>query len=503
MSRKLYPQDFLTEIDKNKQAAEDKIKKLRKTLKKYPDKAIEIVKKISMVEMEAASSDFNPNNNITDSRGIIHFAFPNPGLQCYANSLMQMLLHIPEFKARVLSIIDEQEPTEFARNIRELIQRLDDIQVPERFTEDIQTEIRVRLLAFSPLDQGEQQDLMELFQGYINTNLLLMPPVNEFNVRFDDNMTSNILVHVDDPERLNLKTYIEDAFSFDGQYTLPNDNRVLMLYLPRAYNPDRVGDEDADPELAAAIALSLADNKYTGKNKSKSKKVEAVVLGQKNMVPVKMDENIMIGGKTYELVSFTEHLGERVNSGHYVCWCKIDGNWVIFNDGRMPEIDTPELNANMDATLFAYRLVDAAAAAAQEVVVEPPAEVARSQKSSRVSAKIKKAIDKDAQIAQDEEIAKLMHERKIRKTKKLQEKMEKSEKLAASLHRKENRATRKLQEETKKDEKLARELADRELAQAIQEEEDAKAAAEWDWGGGRRKTMRKKYKNKGRSKIRK
>jgi hypothetical protein len=176
----------------------------------------------------------------------------------------------------------------------------------------------------------------------------------------------------------------------------------------------------------------------------------------------------------------------------------------------MPELnanmDTPELNANMDATLFAYRLVDAAAAAAQEVVVEPPAGVARSQKSSRVSAKIKKAIDKDAQIAQelgDEEIAKLMHEREIRKTKKSQEKMEKSEKLAASLHRKENRKTRKLQEETKKDEKLARELADRELAQAIQEEEDAETI-KWlsTRDGGRRKTMRKKYKNKGRNKSR-
>jgi len=460
---------------------------------------LKIVQKISMVEMEAADSKFNPNNNITDSRGIIHFAFPNPGLQCYANSLLQMLLHIPEFKARVLSILDRdlegEDPDghkKFARNIRELIQRLDEIQVPERFTEAMQTEIREGLLAFSPLDQGEQQDLMELFQGYINTNRLLMPPVNEFNVIFNGTMTSNrtmtsnILVHVDDPERLNLKTYIEDAFSLGGQYTLPDDNRVLMLYLPRAYNPDRVGDEDADPELAAAIALSLADNKYTGKNKSKSKKVEAVVLGQKNMVPVKMDENIMIGGKTYELVSFTEHLGERVNSGHYVCWCKIDGNWVIFNDGKMPNdgrmpklnanMDTPKLNANMDATLFAYRLVDAAAAAAQEVLVEPPAEVARSHKSSHFSAKIKNAI-KDAQIAQDKEIAKLMHEREIRKTK-------------------------KLQKQTKKDEQLAQAVGDEEIAKLMQEKEDAKAAAEWDWGGGRRKTMRKKYKNKGRNKSR-
>ena len=282
MSRKLYPQDFLTKIEKNKKAAEDKIQKLMEQTIKNPETHedeshnLKIVQKISMVEMEAADSEFNPNNNITDSRGIIHFAFPNPGLQCYANSLLQMLLHIPEFKERVLSILDRdlegEDPDghkKFARNIRELIQRLDEIQVPERFTEAMQTEIREGLLAFSPLDQGEQQDLMELFQGYIDTNPLLMPPMNEFNVRFDDNMTSNILVHVDDPERLNLKTYIEDAFSLGGQYTLPDDNRVLMLYLPRAYNPDRVGDEYADPELAAAIALSLADNKYTGKNKSK------------------------------------------------------------------------------------------------------------------------------------------------------------------------------------------------------------------------------------------
>lgn len=508
--KNLYSQYFLTEIEATKNKAAKKIEKLRRKTVKNPitdadvDLNIKITKEISKIEMGAASSEFNPNNHITDSLGIIHFAFPNPGLQCYANSLLQMLLYMPEFKQRVLSIPDSELEGEdphghksFARNIRDLLRRLDDIQVPERFTAEIQTEIRERLLAFSPLDQGEQQDLMELFQGHIDINPLLMPVVNEFSVSFNGTMTSNILVHVHDPERLNLKTYVEGVFSeqLDGDYTLPDDNRVLMLYLPRAYNPDRVG-EDVDPDLAAAIALSLAD-------KSKSKKVEEVVLGRKNMVRVNMAENITIGGKTYELVSFTEHLGENVNSGHYVCWCKIDGNWVIFNDGRMPGVDIPELEANTDVTLFAYRLVEPAAVAAQEVLLEPAAvaqgvllepaaAVARSHKPSRVSAKIKAAINTDAQLAQDIKLAESLNRKEIRKTRKLQEEMVKSGKLAASLHRKEQRKTMKL-----KDENLAQEVADEEFAKLMQEEYDAETAKWLSTGGsGRRKTMRKKDKNK-------
>jgi len=45
----------------------------------------------------------------------------------------------------------------------------------------------------------------------------------------------------------------------------------------------------------------------------------------------------------YELHAVVVHLGKSVHSGHYVCYIKKEGRWVLFNDSRVCQTDEPVL----------------------------------------------------------------------------------------------------------------------------------------------------------------
>lgn len=45
----------------------------------------------------------------------------------------------------------------------------------------------------------------------------------------------------------------------------------------------------------------------------------------------------------YELYAVVVHLGRSVHSGHYVCYIKKSGRWVLFNDHKVSETEEPVL----------------------------------------------------------------------------------------------------------------------------------------------------------------
>lgn len=60
--------------------------------------------------------------------------------------------------------------------------------------------------------------------------------------------------------------------------------------------------------------------------------------------------------KELELQSFIVHLGKSLDSGHYICYRKVEGNWHLFDDGNPPRRLSEEmaLEAAKDAYLIFY-----------------------------------------------------------------------------------------------------------------------------------------------------
>jgi hypothetical protein len=60
--------------------------------------------------------------------------------------------------------------------------------------------------------------------------------------------------------------------------------------------------------------------------------------------------------KELELQSFIVHLGKSSNSGHYICYRKVEGDWYLFNDSASPRRLSEEmaLEAAKDAYLIFY-----------------------------------------------------------------------------------------------------------------------------------------------------
>ena len=54
----------------------------------------------------------------------------------------------------------------------------------------------------------------------------------------------------------------------------------------------------------------------------------------------------------YKLISFTIHLGNTIQSGHYVNLRKINNNWIMFDDNK---VSTIKLN-NIDTTCAYYMI---------------------------------------------------------------------------------------------------------------------------------------------------
>lgn len=60
--------------------------------------------------------------------------------------------------------------------------------------------------------------------------------------------------------------------------------------------------------------------------------------------------------KELELQSFIVHAGDSLNSGHYICYRKVEGTWYLFNDSASPRRLSEEmaLGAAKDAYLIFY-----------------------------------------------------------------------------------------------------------------------------------------------------
>jgi|GEM_PF-3222627 len=107
-------------------------------------------------------------------------------------------------------------------------------------------------------------------------------------------------------------------------------------------------------EEPSSLILSLSRFSFEG---GQSRKINSEIQG----IParLKLPSKALNGKepqKELELQSFIVHLGKSLNSGHYICYRKVEGNWHLFNDSESPSRLTEEmaLEAAKDAYLIFY-----------------------------------------------------------------------------------------------------------------------------------------------------
>ena len=54
---------------------------------------------------------------------------------------------------------------------------------------------------------------------------------------------------------------------------------------------------------------------------------------------VSFNENLEISESTFSLVSVIVHQGKLINSGHYICYIRINNNWFMFNDSSVTLVE--------------------------------------------------------------------------------------------------------------------------------------------------------------------
>ena len=64
---------------------------------------------------------------------------------------------------------------------------------------------------------------------------------------------------------------------------------------------------------------------------------------EKIKCPVKILKNINIGKYFYNIISITEHIGNSINSGHYVNYSQRVYSWYYFNDESAQKVDFPKI----------------------------------------------------------------------------------------------------------------------------------------------------------------
>ena len=64
------------------------------------------------------------------------------------------------------------------------------------------------------------------------------------------------------------------------------------------------------------------------------------------------------GKESYRLVAFISHMGSSTMCGHYVCHILKEGRWVIFNDNKVAQSESPPKEL---AYLYLYQRVSSPA----------------------------------------------------------------------------------------------------------------------------------------------
>lgn len=275
----------------------------------------------------------------------------NLGATCYANSVIQQLVNIPNFMIDLFKI---ENPNDFIQKFKKMAIRL------QYSNKEYLNPKKLLQMYDQSINLNEQRDAVEFLQFFLErlgletfnfdmiTKIESIDKANEF---CKTDHYSVLPLDIEGFSKLNdsfqylmRKNALPDGFKFNDTEGVIEANQVTRFH-----------------NMKSQFILQLKRFKYNY-NSQKREKINS---------RVNFTETINFYGKKYILNGFIMHQGSS-QSGHYYSYIKNGNIWVCYNDSDVKTVDNPiELgfgNGNSSAYLLFYVLAD-------DSKFEPPQEV--------------------------------------------------------------------------------------------------------------------------------
>lgn len=287
------------------------------------------------------------------------FAINNPGQLCYAISTLQALYASDVLRNRIIvgylnskassAILDVLYPIfldmqESSLTLREMIteEQLRDLvalffgstykQRGRKPIDIIHKQNDANELAVKLIDG----DYMRGGIGMITKDLISVK-VQEKIVCRNCNATSrnffdtdnSIIVHVPEDSEFSLTIDAMIDSIINSEYRLPSDTKCDCGTIGTKYVERNI--------LTPPIVLVVRQSRTKGRG--------TTYLKNKTPVRIREELSLTVGNEVvqYNLVSMTCHMGysnrERIDSGHYISFCKYDGKWYVYDDRHRDEMN--------------------------------------------------------------------------------------------------------------------------------------------------------------------
>eukprot|EP00960_Hanusia_phi_P033524 750497-Hanusia_phi.AAC.1 len=296
----------------------------------------------------------------------------NLGSTCFMNASLQLMANIEGFESVIFDSLDENdmsEKSEIAWQIASVISAIRNKSVDSRISAGLELVKRAGRLCIVPsrivslLDKlmttghvSGQQECAAEFLLYMINFVSQFKPVSQ---SLHKSMGINFKIHISS-ESMGMRNVKEEV---DWMIHSPISGDTLedcLTAYTRTESGLLVGDKNDGTQKTLVescgeyLLICLKRFSFQQSSKSFTKERRSV------SVPHSFDASaILEDGRSqpYELVGAIVHIGRGLESGHYVAYSRVDGNWLEINDEVVTIVETSELNKTLDeqAYILLYR----------------------------------------------------------------------------------------------------------------------------------------------------
>ena len=328
----------------------------------------------------------------------------NPGNNCYLNSTLQLLFHIPELSESIIQMTKNNETTKFIKRLLKIYQSDDTDNISADIMRQFLNEIISQEIFFPRNTEGQQDanDFMIKLFGEIEKNNNIIDEIFKFNIKsineckYKTNpITNNTSFEGRTPIlQLAITEYIinNPSENLSISNLLNYDQRIenIQGYTCGVINPD-TKDVYTEEEWNSDIVIKIGEENYTNEDRksiesTKQQKIEnfsdylLIQLKIFNYVDtsskqikltdnINIDNEINIDENRFKIIGIIFHSGTTTESGHYWTIMKDWDNqfidtWTRYNDGIVTDVKDMDAilkngkDSSGDAYMLLYKKID-------------------------------------------------------------------------------------------------------------------------------------------------
>uniref|UniRef100_A0A183BKM1 Ubiquitin carboxyl-terminal hydrolase 36 n=1 Tax=Globodera pallida TaxID=36090 RepID=A0A183BKM1_GLOPA len=291
----------------------------------------------------------------------------NPLNNCFLNSVLQAVVHIPQLARMILEGTNQQPPNNcFHCALRNHIHRAV-TQYPPLGTGWINSHLKKIFPHHRSGTQEDAHEMLTLLLGALEpfpprkSNLKIHGtqgpgPSTSIEQIFGGSLRNRIVCNVCSQEHLNYERIREINLGLTRNYRTDINELIHDFFEPEqiqnflciSCKQKRCATRFTSMLRAPSVLIIQLKrfNVYGGKNRLDVRPKPRMDLSRYSM----KNESII-----YDMNGLVEHIGGGINFGHYICAMRgFKGNWFKFDDSEKKRVSLSELVQNMDPYILFY-----------------------------------------------------------------------------------------------------------------------------------------------------